>query len=108
MMVNPYLLDSNKIMNDMEVKVRLFARLREIAGSREVSVEVKPGFTVADVIEKLSDRFGEEFRRYLEENLKEERLYLVLNGAGLDRAKASSINVKDGDILAIIPPIGGG
>lgn len=92
----------------MEVKVRLFARLREIAGSREVSIEVKPDATVADVIEKLSEMFGEEFRRYLEENLKEERLYLVLNGAGLDRARASDINVKDGDILAIIPPIGGG
>ncbi|MEM2740128.1 MAG: MoaD family protein [Candidatus Bathyarchaeia archaeon] len=92
----------------MEVKVRLFARLREIAGSREVPIEVEPYATVTDVIEKLSERFGEAFRLYLEENLKEERLYLVLNGVGLDRARASSINVKDGDILAIIPPIGGG
>ncbi|MBS7642753.1 MAG: ubiquitin-like small modifier protein 1 [Candidatus Bathyarchaeia archaeon] len=92
----------------MEVKVRLFARLREIAGSREVSIEVGDGSTVEDVVEKLSERFGGEFRRYLEENLREERLYLVLNGVGIDRSRASTTSVRDGDILAIIPPIGGG
>jgi molybdopterin converting factor small subunit len=40
------------------VKVRLFAALRELAGSSEVEAE---GKTAGEVADALSDRFGERF-----------------------------------------------
>lgn len=92
----------------MNVTVKLFARLREIAGVKEVKLEVNPGSTVKDVIEALNQKFGEEFKEYFEVYFEKERLYLVLNGVGLDRIKGLDTRVNDGDILAIIPPIGGG
>jgi len=40
------------------VRVRLFAALREAAGASEAEA---PGQSVGDVVDTLSDRFGERF-----------------------------------------------
>ena len=81
----------------MRIRVRLFAIQRELAGTREVMLELPDGGTVADAWNGLVDvhpalapgRASVRFAR---------------NGAYADAATALS----DGDEVAMIPPVSGG
>lgn len=77
------------------VKVRLFAALRELAGSHEVEVE---GRTAGDVVDILSSRYGERFARIAAVGS------VVVNG---ERA-ARSTPLAAGDEVALLPPVSGG
>jgi MoaD family protein len=76
-------------------RVRLFANLREIAGSSQVDIE---GDTVGAVVDALGDRFGPEFRRHMQ------TARLWKNG----NEGSSEDPVHDDDELAVIPPVSGG
>jgi molybdopterin converting factor small subunit len=83
----------------MRVKFKLFATLADYlpqpAKSNEVELEVPPGTTVDSLI-----------ARY---NLPRNLVHLVLvNGLYVDPAARSTSALKDGDVLAIWPPIAGG
>lgn len=81
----------------MAVTVRLFAALRDAAGTAEV--EVAPG-TVPTIVEDLSGRFGEPFASRV-----------VLASGMLDGRRVAldePIDVADGAELALLPPFSGG
>lgn len=77
------------------VKVRLFAALRELAGSPQVEAE---GRTAGDVVDILSSRYGERFAQIAAVGS------LVVNG---ERA-ARSTPLTAGDEVALLPPVSGG
>jgi sulfur-carrier protein len=77
------------------VKVRLFAALRELAGSSEVEAE---GRTAGDVADDLSARFGDRFAQIAAVGS------LVVNG---ERATRST-RIAAGDEVALLPPVSGG
>jgi MoaD family protein len=77
------------------VKVRLFAALRELAGSSSVHAE---GRTAGDVVDILSSRYGERFAQIAAVGS------LVVNG---ERA-ARSTPLMAGDEVALLPPVSGG
>lgn len=76
-------------------KLRLFANLREIAGTPRVEM---PGETVGGVIEAASDKFGEDFRRGVETS----RVWI--NGESAEM----SDSVTEADEVVLIPPVSGG
>jgi sulfur-carrier protein len=77
------------------VTVRLFAALRELAGSPRVEVD---GETVGEVVAALSERFGERFAS--------------VAGAGsvvVDGERAEpSVRLAEGQEVALLPPVSGG
>lgn len=75
--------------------LRLFANLRETAGTNSVAIE---GTTVGAVLDEAASRFGERFG----EGLKTAQLWV--NGEPADRATS----VASGDEIAVIPPVSGG
>ncbi len=76
----------------MEVKVRLFAMLRERAGAGEVSLELADGASVRDALDRLGDLA--------------DGLPLVM---AVNREYAPEDQVlAPGDELALIPPVSGG
>ena len=81
----------------MRVKVQLFARLRELAGGGEYDCDVPAGSSVADVWRAVSERHS---------SLKPfgNAISCALNA---DFARMSA-TVKDGDEVAILPPVSGG
>jgi molybdopterin converting factor subunit 1 len=81
----------------MRVTVRLFARLRDIAGAAEFAREVAPGSTIGTIWQQLARDFP-ELARY------ERSISSALNAdyARMDRA------VSDGDEVAFLPPVSGG
>ena len=79
----------------MTVRVRLFAALRELAGTSRAEVG---GRTVGDVADALSAIHGERFARIVEVSS------FVVNG---ERATRATV-VADDDEVAILPPVSGG
>jgi MoaD family protein len=77
------------------VTVRLFASLRELAGSSLVEVE---GNTVGEVVESLCIRYGERFAGVARVGSA------VVDG---ERAGAST-SLAEGQELALLPPVSGG
>ena len=82
----------------MNVRVRLFAVLRERAGRDSIEIEVAEGATVADALEELAATPS------LTEALARLPVRMAVN-----RAYASAdTRLGPGDELALIPPISGG
>lgn len=81
----------------MKIKVKLFAILRERAGAAVVSKEIQDGSTVAQLWESLQRDYpklaGPTFR-----------LLYAVNQTYVTPEEI----LKDGDELAIIPPVSGG
>lgn len=76
-------------------RLRLFAHLREAAGTGSVEID---GATVGDVLDAASTRFGNEFTA----GLASSRVWV--NG---DPAEAGT-RVTEGDEVAVLPPVSGG
>jgi molybdopterin converting factor subunit 1 len=81
----------------MRVTVRLFARLRDIAGAPELTRDVAPGSTLGSLWRDLAGEFP-GFAPY------ERSLSAAIN---LDYARMSA-EVRDGDEVAFLPPVSGG
>ncbi|MDI6884414.1 MAG: MoaD family protein [Hadesarchaea archaeon] len=94
----------------MRIEVRLFAGLRELAKQKAVMEDLPGGGTVADVISRLSDRFGQEFQKQVigERGQPSELLRILVNGRNLASLEGVETRLKDGDVLAIFPPVAGG
>ena len=81
----------------MRVTVRLFARLRDIAGAGDLSREAEAGATVHDVWRALVADFP-EMARY------ESSISSAVNA---DYARMT-VTIVDGDEIAFLPPVSGG
>jgi len=81
----------------MRVTVRLFARLRDLAGSGELVRDVANPATVETVWRSLVDEMP-DLRAY------ERTMSVAVNA---DYAKMSA-KVSDGDEVAFLPPVSGG
>ena len=81
----------------MRVTVRLFARLREIAGADTLPRELPPGTTVGGLWDDLAREFPEiaAYRDAVSAAVNEEY-------ARMDAA------IADGDEIAFLPPVSGG
>ncbi len=94
-------------MADATVKVRLFATLRKKYGVKELTV--KCDGTLRGAIENASKIIGEGFLKEIyDENQGKvkENMIIMINGRNIKDLK--EIKIKDGDIIAIFPPLAGG
>jgi molybdopterin converting factor small subunit len=76
-------------------KLRLFANLREIAGTARLDV---PARTVGEAIDAVNEKFGPDFERGVESS----RIWV--NGLEAELAD----EVSEGDEVVILPPVSGG
>lgn len=81
----------------MKVTIRFFAVLRDRAGTDRIELELDEGATASLALEKIANRF-ESIKPMLP------RIALAVNR---EYVKADCV-LKDGDELALIPPVSGG
>jgi len=81
----------------MKAKVRLFARLHELAGTRETEVELGEGLTAADAYRLLCARFP----------ALSDYGSVVMYAVNAEYVPPEH-RLRDGDELALIPPVSGG
>lgn len=81
----------------MKVKVKLFAILREMAGREETTLEVPDEISCEEVLLRLQTEIpvlGSVFKLCL----------VTINGRYVDK----TMDVAEGDEVAILPPVSGG
>ena len=93
----------------MKVKVKFFM-MREITRKRMEEIEVEDGVTVHQLLELLSQKYGQEFRKRIwnEFGLPRGHIQYLLDGKNIRNLKGFETKLREGSTLAIIPPIGGG
>lgn len=89
------------------VKVSLAATFREIAGQREIVEDVGSGITLRDILTKLAERYGRDFKKIVDSKTGQISLetWVMVNGKSVRR---TDIELKDNDVVTITIPIGGG
>ena len=96
-----------------EIKVRFFTSLREIVNKREETLCFAEGenVTVDLVLKTLSQRYGTSFTEYVYNKKTEQPknfLQFLINGTATSTLSGLETELKNGDVLAILPPVGGG
>lgn len=97
----------------MQVLVRFFTSLREIVGKKEEKFDFSEdrNVTVDMILRRLGEKYGKPFVNYVYEKKGGETrgfLQFLVNGKSAATLKGLQTELQDGDILAILPPVGGG
>ena len=81
----------------MRVTVRLFARLRDIAGTAELSRDIAPGATIQTVWRQLAEEYPElgQYERS------------ISSAVNADYARMDHV-LREDDEVAFLPPVSGG
>ncbi len=94
----------------IQVKIKLYAFLREMLGKREVTIELTSGSSLLDAVLKLDELANGKIAKIILENKRRlKRNYVILvNGRKVDGFEIDSVNLEQGDELVIFPPTSGG
>ncbi len=93
--------------------MRFFTSLRELTGKREETLKFRysKAVTVNEVLKRLGERYGKSFVEYVYDSKTGEVkgfLQFLVNGRSASTLNGLDTKLADGDVLAIIPPVGGG
>ena len=97
----------------LQVSVRFFTSLRELTGKKEETLKFRDSetITVDKVLKTLVKRYGKSFVEYVYDGKTGEVksfLQFLVNGRSASTLNVLDTTLADGDVLAIIPPVGGG
>jgi len=97
----------------LQVSVRFFTSLRETIGKKEETLKFPEGskVTVDIVLKTLAQRYGKRFVEYVyDEKTSEVKGFLqfLVNGKSATTLNGLQTELADSDVLAILPPVGGG
>jgi molybdopterin synthase sulfur carrier subunit len=92
----------------MMVKVRAFASFREILG-REQEIDMRPGSTVSDLLSDLA-RTNRRFKdaAFDDSGRLKDYVLLMKNKKRIDPLQDLTIELTEGDEVAVFPPVAGG
>ena len=92
----------------MIIQVRSFASFRDILG-KELSVELKEGSTVKDLLDDLiSTRQRLKSAVFDESGKVKEYVILMKNRKNIESLDGLDTELAEGDEVAILPPVAGG
>jgi len=101
------------VIQTLRISVRFFTTLREVTGKREETLQFAKGdsVTVNRVLEKLAEEYGKRFVEYVYDTRTKEVkgfLQFLINGRSISSFEGLQTKLTNGDVLAIVPPVGGG
>jgi len=93
----------------LAVKVKFFANFREAVGKEQENIGAVEDVT--SLLEELVQRFGERLAEQLYEprtRRLRDTVHILMNGRGINLLSGLKTRLKDGDVVAIFPPVSGG
>jgi molybdopterin synthase sulfur carrier subunit len=91
------------------MKVRLFATLRQVAGTKEVEVDLEAGETVGHALERLVELHPNLKDQIFDETGDLQRsIIILLKGRNIRLEEGLETVLGEDDYLAIFPPVAGG
>jgi molybdopterin converting factor subunit 1 len=81
----------------MQIRIRLFATLRQLAGWPQQALDLPEGASVSEALAELD-------RRYPQLTVNTRTIYVAVNQ---EYARGTQV-LHDGDELALFPPVSGG
>ena len=92
----------------MTVKIRFFARFRELLGT-DIMTEAATGTMITTLISKIASKNPDGYAAIFNENGTFHEFVIVMkNGKRIEIADAAKTLVSDGDEIAVFPPVAGG
>jgi MoaD family protein len=97
----------------LQITVLFFTVLREIVGKKEEKLQFPDNtkVTISQVLKTLNSQHGKSFTEYVyESQLDEVKTFLqfFVNGQSASGKNGLETVLCNGDVLAIVPPVGGG
>jgi len=94
----------------IKVTVKFFTTLREIVGKKEEQIQLVHSISVEALLKQLSKTYGKEFTDYVYDEMANVRghLQFLVNGKSVTTLQGLRTKLKEGDQIAILPPVGGG
>ena len=87
-----------------KVRVKLFANFRE-AAEKEVELEAAK---LDDLIQILVERYEKLKDLMFEDGKLRDYVHIMVNGRHVNHLEGLETRLKDGDVVAIFPPVSGG
>ncbi|KPV63374.1 MAG: molybdopterin synthase small subunit [Candidatus Bathyarchaeota archaeon BA1] len=96
-------------MFDLRVKVKAYATIRDAIGA-SVEVRLHEGASVKDLLNELTRSHGKSSSERVLDQSGGLLPYvkLLVNGRDIDLLNRLETKLKDGDEVALFPPVGGG
>lgn len=89
------------------IKILFHATFREITGKKEVTEQINPNHTLADILSKLAKQYRRDFNKIVDRKTGQigTDTLVMINGQSV---RKTDIKLKDNDIIMITVPVGGG
>lgn len=91
----------------MTVRVRFFAYFRELFEGKDRALDLPDAASVGAALDLLCDSPARRAEIFDGGRLRT-RIVLMINGAGLPAATGMATPLREGDVLAVFPMMGGG
>jgi len=94
----------------LRITVQFLGNIRETTGAREQTFDISEP-TVQALIDRMSTEYGDDFKLTLMHTSSgkvSSSVVIALNGVDIEALKGVKTHLKDGDIVAIFPPVAGG
>ncbi len=85
--------------------------MRELARTLEEEIEIENRATLWNLLEKIVLKYGETAFNYLYDKKSgavDPSIHFLINGVSMRNLQGVRTELKDGNVVAIVPPIGGG
>ena len=96
----------------MKIKVEFLGHIKNIIGSdREEEVEISEDASIADLLTKLSEKYGNPFKKavYEKNDTDVKSNYIItVNGYLLNQLKGLETKLKNNDHVTLLPIVSGG
>ncbi|HXW98159.1 MAG TPA: ubiquitin-like small modifier protein 1 [Methanomicrobiales archaeon] len=92
----------------MKVRVRFFARFRELLGT-DIPADPADGTSFDDLVREIARKNREGYNAIFDEHGSfRDFVILMRNGKRVEAADAGKTMLADGDEIAVFPPVSGG